>query len=50
LPLLPQHSLHFVMQQEKVLSCIAVKVIYASVWQLQNVFQVFETLFQSVRR
>jgi len=34
----------------RVLSCIADREIYASVLPWQNVFQAFETLFQSVRR
>jgi hypothetical protein len=38
------------MQQVRVLSCIAVKAIYASVSLLLNGCPVFETLFQSVRR
>jgi hypothetical protein len=38
------------MQQVKVLSYIAVKEICASVSPLLNVFQVLETLSQSVRR
>jgi hypothetical protein len=40
----------YVMQQVKVLSCIAVKEIYAFVLLWQSAFLVFEIQFQSVRR
>jgi hypothetical protein len=38
------------MQLVNLLSSIAAKAIFESVWLLQNGFQVYATLFQSVHR
>jgi hypothetical protein len=48
LPLPGQRSLPFAMQPVNLLSCIAAKEIFESVWLLQNDFQAYVTLFQSV--
>jgi hypothetical protein len=46
----PLHYRRYVMQQVKVLSCIAVKEIYVFVLLWQSAFLVFVTQFQLVRR
>jgi hypothetical protein len=49
LPPLHLHYQRYVMQQVKVLSCIAAKVIYAFVLRWQSACQVYVTLCLSVR-